>query len=236
MQEVNSTPRSRKNWWWKLALVGGLALGVFLLFRFTSLSLQDFTPTRVKHFILQFGILSPVIFILLYALRGVVLVIPVGVMSLAGGLAFGKWLGTAYILIGATLGSSLSFLVARYLGRDFVEQKLLKGRIRQFDEKIKKNGFKIILFMRLIPLFQYDALNFGAGLSKVKFRDYFFATLLGMAPGGFINATLGESLENPLSVQFFVALGFFVLLMLVPTIYKALTGKKSQVDAVKDLN
>ncbi|RMG65179.1 MAG: TVP38/TMEM64 family protein, partial [Calditrichaeota bacterium] len=112
----------------------------------------------------------------------------------------------------------------------------LKGRIKQFDEKIEKNGFKIILFMRLIPLFQYDAVNFGAGLSKVKFRDYFFATLLGMAPGGFINATLGESLENPLSVQFFVALGFFVLLMLVPTIYKSITGKKSQVETLNDLS
>jgi uncharacterized membrane protein YdjX (TVP38/TMEM64 family) len=211
----------------KLLTLLGFTLLIYLVFNYTSLSISDFTPAQIKRFILSFGVIAPVIFISIYSLRGVILIIPVGIMSISGGLAFGKWWGTLYILIGAITGSCLSFFVARYLGRDFLErfEWMHKGRIKKFDEGIGKNGFKIILFMRLIPLFQYDAINFGAGLSKVKFRDYAIATSLGMVPGGFISATLGDSLENPMSYQFFIALGFFLLLILIPVIYKKI--KKS---------
>ena len=213
----------------RILILAGIAAVIFLLFRFTPLSIADFTPTNVKNFILSFGIWAPIVFIAIYALRGALLVIPVGIMSFAGGLAFGKWFGTIYILIGATLGASLSFMIARYFGRQFIEtfSWLHKGKIKQFNEGIEKNGFRMMLFMRLIPLFQYDAVNFGSGLSKMKFRDFFIGSFIGMAPGGFINAMLGSSLENIISVQFFAALGFFILLMFIPTIYKKLKLKSS---------
>jgi uncharacterized membrane protein YdjX (TVP38/TMEM64 family) len=224
MQKDGKT--SIKKWSKPLILVG-IALVVFLIFQFTPVSISDFTPTKIKNFILKFGIWAPIIFMALYAFRGAILVIPVGVMSLTGGLAFGKWLGTVYILIGAILGASLSFMIARYFGRRFIEtfSWLHKGKIKQFDEGIEKHGFRVMLFLRLIPLFQYDAVNFGAGLSKIKFRDYVVASFIGMIPGGFITAVLGSSLQNIISVQFFVALGVFILLMFVPAIYKAIKKK-----------
>lgn len=230
--------KSKLGWekgWIRILVLAGLAAVIFLIFRFTPLSLADFTPTNVKNFILSFGIWSPIVFIAIYALRGAVLVIPVGIMSFAGGLAFGKWFGTIYILIGATLGASLSFLIARYFGRQFIESFgwLHKGKIKQFDEGVKKNGFRMMLFMRLIPLFQYDAVNFGSGLSKMKFRDFFIGSFIGMAPGGFINAMLGSSLENIISFQFFAALAFFILLMFIPTIYKKIKKNKSADAAIK---
>ncbi|HEX9970999.1 MAG TPA: TVP38/TMEM64 family protein [bacterium] len=226
MKESKSTGKGK---WSKLLILFGIAVIIFLIFQFTPLSISDFTPTSVKNFILQFGVWAPIVFIAIYALRGAILVIPVGVMSFAGGLAFGKWLGTIYILIGATLGASLSFVIARYFGRKFIESFswLHKGKIKSFDDGIEKNGFRMMLFFRLMPLFQYDAVNFGAGLSKIKFRDYVLATFIGMTPGGFINAMLGSSLENIISVQFFAALGVFILLLFVPTIYKAMKKKRS---------
>ncbi len=225
MQQENE---SKKNNWIKLLILIGIIAAIISIFKFTALKISDFTPANVKNFILQFGIWAPIVFILIYTLRGALLVIPVGVMSLAGGLAFGKWLGTLYILIGATLGASLSFIIARYFGRHFIESFswLHKGRIKSFDEGIERNGFRMMLFFRLIPLFQYDAVNFGAGLSRIKFRDYVLASFIGMIPGGFINATLGSSLENILSVQFFAALGIFILLMFVPTFYKKIKKKR----------
>ena len=218
----------------KLSVLALVVLAIFLVFRLTPLSISNFTPTNIKNFILKFGKWAPIIFIAIYAIRGVVLVIPVGVMSLAGGLAFGKWYGTLYIVIGATLGAPLSFVIARFFGRKFIEsfEWLHKGRIKSFDEGTEKHGFRMMLFMRLIPLFQYDAVNFGAGLSKMKFRDYLFASFIGMAPGGFINAMLGSSLENIISVQFFAALGFFILLMFIPTIYKAIKKRKDKGSSV----
>ncbi|HDP98755.1 MAG TPA: TVP38/TMEM64 family protein [bacterium] len=232
MERSNKT-KQRK--WSKLLILAAIAVVIFLIFQFTPLSIADFTPTNVKNFILQFGIWSPIVFIVIYTLRGAVLVIPVGIMSFAGGLAFGKWFGTIYILIGATLGASLSFVIARYFGRQFIESFswLHKGKIKQFDEGIEKNGLRMMLFMRLLPLFQYDAVNFGSGLSKIKFRDFFIGSLIGMAPGGFINATLGSSLEKIVSVQFFIALGFFILLMFIPMIYKKIKRKKSGETAIE---
>lgn len=221
----------------KLGILAAIVLVIILIFQFAQLSISDFTPTNIKNFILKFGIWAPVIFVAIYAFRGVILVIPVGVMSLAGGLAFGKWFGTIYILVGATLGASLSFLIASYFGRQFIESFgwLHKGKIKSFDEGTEKHGFRMMLFIRLIPLFQYDAVNFGAGLSKMKFRDYVLASFIGMVPGGFINATLGSSLENIISVQFFAALGFFILLMFVPTIYKAIKKRKNRNDSTVEV-
>lgn len=210
-----------------LLKLGGLLvfiIAIVLVFRYTGLSISDFAPENLRNFLIRFGVWGPVVFIGIYSLRAIVVVIPVGAMSLAGGLAYGKWWGTVYILIGATLGACISFLLARYLGRRFIESFgwLHKGRIKSFDEGTEKHGFRMILFLRLVPLFQYDAINYGFGLSKMKFRDYAFGSLIGMAPGGFINAMLGSSLDNILSVQFFLALGIFILLMFAPAIYKAI--------------
>ena len=205
-----------------------IVLIIAAVFKFTSLDIKQFTPTKIKNYILSFGYFAPIVFIVIYSLRSVILVIPVGIMSIAGGLTFGIWLGTVYILVGATIGSCLSFMAARYFGRGFIESFdwLHKGRIKQFDESSEKHGFKALLFMRLIPLFQYDAVNFGSGLSKIKFRDFALASFIGMIPGGFINAVLGSSLENIISLKFFIALGVFIALMFVPLIYKKIKNKK----------
>ncbi len=206
----------------RLLLLPVLVLAVYLLFRLTPLSLSSFTPDKIKSFIQGFGPLAPVIFVVVYSLRAVILVLPVGVMSLAGGLAFGKWWGTLYILVGATAGAGLSFFMARYLGRHFIEKlgALKKGRLKTFDDSTEKHGLRVILFVRLIPLFQYDAVNFGAGLSRMRFRDFALGSFIGMAPGGFINALLGSSLENVRSFQFLGALGAFLLLLFVPALYR----------------
>ncbi len=217
----------------RLGLLAAIVLTVAAVFQFTPLSLKDFTPTNIKNFILGFGAWGPLVFIALYASRAVIMVIPVGIMSFAGGLAYGQWWGTLYILIGATLGSTLSFLVARYFGRNFIEQFewLHKGKIKSFDRGSEKHGFKLILFMRLVPLFQYDAVNYGAGLSKMKLRHFVLGSFIGMAPGGFINAMLGSSLENVISVQFFVALGLFISLMFIPAIYKKVKKSRNRASA-----
>jgi uncharacterized membrane protein YdjX (TVP38/TMEM64 family) len=230
--EAGARPRYSWNRLVAIVLLAALAVA---LFQFTGLDASQFTPTNIKEFILSFGALAPIIFVALYAARGVILVIPVGAMSLAGGLAFGEWWGTLLNVLGATLGSCLSFLTARYFGRGFIESLgwLHKGRIKRFDEKAAESGFKLILFVRLVPLFQYDAVNFGGGLSKIRLRDFALASFIGMVPGGFITARLGASLENIYSLEFLAALGAFILLALVPLIYRRI--KKSRGPQGEDL-
>lgn len=206
----------------KFVLLIAIISSVAAIFRFTSLEVSDFTPERVKEFVLGFGYFAPLVFVLLYGLRGIVVVIPVLVMSLTSGLVFGVFWGWLLNVSGATIGSSLSFLVSRYFGRDFVESlPLLKvDSFKKIDNSAAENGFKVVLFMRLVPLFQYDVVNFGCGLSKISFRDYFLASFIGMLPGGFITNFLGSSLDDLKSPKFIIALSAFVLLMFVPFIYK----------------
>jgi uncharacterized membrane protein YdjX (TVP38/TMEM64 family) len=220
--------RSTGRRWGRLVILAAALIGLVAVFRFTPLSIRQFTPSKIRDFILGFGTAAPVIFMALYALRAVILVIPVGVMSIVGGLAFGKWLGTLYILIGAVTGSCLSFLIARYFGRGFIESSrwFRAGRIKAFDETAERNGFKAVLFMRLVPLFQYDAVNLAAGLSKITFRDFALGSLIGMTPGGFISAYLGHSIMNIRSPGFIIALAAFVALMFVPLVYRRIRRMK----------
>lgn len=226
---IGQNQKGRSRGWIKIVILPAVVAAIILVFRFTPLSISNFTPEKIKTYVLGFGVLAPLVFVVIYFLRAVILVLPVGVMSLAGGLIFGKWWGTLYILMGATIGACISFLIARYFGRSFIESRgwIQKGRMKAFDEGIQKYGFRFVLFVRFIPLFQYDAVNFGMGFTKIKFRDYAIGSFVGMAPGGFINALLGSSLENVISTQFFVALGLFVLLMFIPAIYKIAKRKKT---------
>ncbi|MBU0469086.1 MAG: VTT domain-containing protein, partial [Candidatus Omnitrophica bacterium] len=85
------------------------------------------------------------------------------------------------------------FLFARYFGRELVE-KHLKGKIQDLDEKIEKHGFLTVLLIRLIPNLPWDVQNLSLGLTKVRFRDYFLATLIGIMPGSFAFVFFGSSL------------------------------------------
>jgi uncharacterized membrane protein YdjX (TVP38/TMEM64 family) len=215
-----------------LLRIAGLLLllgAIILALRWMRVSPSSFTPARIREYILALGSWGPVIFVVLYALRAVILIIPVGILSLAGGLAYGPIWGGVAIMAGATLGSCLAFLVARHLGRGFLERfpGLRRGRLGALDEMSERAGFKLILFLRLIPLFQYDAVNFGAGLSRMRLRDFALGSLIGMAPAGFIAASLGSSLTQLRSVRFAVSLGLFALLVLAPVIYKAIRRKRT---------
>ncbi len=206
---------------YKLGILAGIILIIISVFYFTPLERSDFTPEQIRNFILGFGALAPIVYITIYGLRGVIMIIPVLVMSLTGGLVFGIWWGWILNVTGATLGACLSFITARFFGRSAIENlPFFKGKLKSFDEKAEEHGFKVILFMRLVPLFQYDAVNFGSGLSKIKFKDYALASFIGMLPGGFITNFLGSSLENWKSPKFFIAIGAFLLLMFIPAIYK----------------
>ena len=194
---------------------------VFILFRYTALG-SYLRPENVRDFINSFGVLAPVVYLVIYSLAPT-LMIPGSILSLSGGLAFGGFYGTVYTVIGATIGSSVSYLVARMLGRDFLEG-YLKGRLKTFDDKAAEHGFKLILFLRFIPLVPFSALNFGAGLSMIKFKDYLLGTFFGIIPGTFVYVYLGSTLTEIGSVKFFVAVILFALLAIVPILYKKFRG------------
>lgn len=169
-------------------------------------------------------------FILTYGI-GCVFAFPGSLLTLAGGAVFGLLWGTVFNVAAANLGASLAFFAARYLGRDFIQGLLKKGKLAEFDREINQSGFKTIFRLRLIPVVPFNGLNFGAGLSSVKYRDYFWGSLIGMLPGTFIYTYFADALlqgAQGASQKVFLNLGIASVLLIfisfLPAIYKRIKG------------
>ena len=182
------------------------------------------TPEVIRHYILGFGPWALTVFVGLYALNTVSLLPPIGIMSLAAGFIFGPFLGSVGIMLGAFLGTSTTFFISRIFGGGFVE-KITKGNAKavEFQEKLNQKGFVTILLVRLIPLIPWEVVNYAAGLSKIKYKDFIFATLIGIFPAVLIQTFFSDRLSNSdiRDPKLIAAIAGFVLLISVPTIYLA---------------
>lgn len=139
---------------------------------------------RLVAFVQSAGPWAPVLFILIYTVW-VTALLPAIVPTLAGSVIFSSpILATIYIVLGATAGASTSFLLSRSAGRDLFA-RMLKGRIAALNEGIARNGFLVVFYARLLYA-PFTYFNFAAGLTKVRFVHFFWATFLGIIPGTFI--------------------------------------------------
>ncbi|MBD3328816.1 hypothetical protein GF340_05985 [Candidatus Peregrinibacteria bacterium] len=186
-----------------------------------------YSPSMIRDSIESFGIYAPVVFILVYVI-GTVLFFPGSILTIAGGVLFGSFLGTLYNFIGVVIGASLAFLFARYMGRGFVKDLLNNKfpKIKEYENKIFEQGFVAILILRLIPIFPFNALNLGLGLTKVKFSTYFFATIIGTLPGTVVYTYFGNSLAKLDTINIIIAGVLLVLLFLIYPIYKYYKKKR----------
>ena len=163
-----------------------LKLILLVLFLGVVVSVLHFADLeQVRAWINSFDpILAPLIYIGVYIIA-TVLLLPVIVLSLGGAILFGPYAGTLYTWIGATIGSTLAFLLAKFLGRDFVEY-LLAGRFQEFERRVEKHGFTSLLILRLLPWFPMNGINFASGLTRIRLWDFVLATVIGILPGTFV--------------------------------------------------
>jgi uncharacterized membrane protein YdjX (TVP38/TMEM64 family) len=139
----------------------------------------------------QWGIWAPIGFILLYNVA-TVLLLPGAVLTLGGGVLFGLWWGTVYVLLAATLGATIAFLIGRHWARDWVLQKVAQNqKFRAIDAAVAQQGFKIVLLTRLSPLFPFNLLNYVLGITQVSLRDYVLGSI-GMFPGTLLYVYIGS--------------------------------------------
>ena len=137
------------------------------------------------------GVWGPVLFMLGYAAATVAFV-PGSVLTLGAGAIFGLASGLVYVFAAATLGSALAFLVARYIAREAIERRLEgNDRFSAIDRAVGREGFKIVVLLRLSPVFPFNLLNYALGLTGVRFRDYLLASV-GMLPGTLLYVYYGK--------------------------------------------
>lgn len=135
------------------------------------------------------GILGSVLFMLLYAI-GTIFFFPGSVLTLAGGALFGPVWGTVFNLTGATIGAAISFVIARHLLSDWVENKT-GGRMKQLKDGVENEGWRFVAFVRLVPLFPFNLLNYALGITRIKFWHYVIASYVFMLPGAIAYTYIG---------------------------------------------
>ena len=153
---------------------------------------------------------GPIAFVALYFLL-VVLMLPGSLGTLAAGAVFGVWAGFAVAMAGATLGACAAFWIARTVGREGA-LAIIEGRAEAIDRILADRGLVAITLLRLLPIVPFNALNYAAGLSGLKFRDYLIGTIVGMAPGTFVIANVADRADNPMSPGFVAAIVTAVLM------------------------
>lgn len=117
------------------------------------------------------------------------------ILSLAAGLLFGRWLGTAIIVVAGSLGATLLLLAARYVFTDLLKARAA-GHVKKFDEGFRRSAFLYVVFLRIVPLFPFWLVNLVSAFTKISVPVYVAATAIGMIPISFVWANLGESLEH----------------------------------------
>jgi uncharacterized membrane protein YdjX (TVP38/TMEM64 family) len=217
-----------------LLLVVFIAVAVYVV-RFTAVK-DLLTVERMKHFLDTSGLWAPVIFIAIYTV-GICLFVPGTVLTTIGAAIFGAYWGFLYVLIAAILGASAAFFIGRYLGRDFAAS-VIGDRLRRYDEAIERNGFATVLYLRLI-YFPFTAMNFGMGLTRVRFRDYFWGTVLGIIAGTFIitffvgtikEVWAGGDWSKLWSFKVVFSVALFVFSLFIPKIIKKVKKAESHAD------
>jgi len=215
-----------------------LKAGILLVFVVAAIIIIRYTPIKdylsveaLGRFLDAVGIWAPVVFMVIYA-GGVCLFLPGTLLTGLGAAIFGPYWGFVYVWFGAMAGASIAFWIGRTLGREFASS-LIGDKLKKYDDAIERNGFATVLYLRLV-YFPFTPMNFGMGLTKVHFRDYFLGTGLGIIVGTFIFTffigTLKEvwtsgNWEELISFKVFFSIGLFIFSFFIPKIIKKVKGE-----------
>lgn len=169
------------------AIVKAVVLIVFVV---AAIIFVRYTPIKdylsaegLGRFLDTVGVWAPIVFMAIYT-AGVCLFLPGTLLTGLGAAIFGAYWGFVYVWFGAMAGSSIAFWIGRTLGREFAAS-LIGNKLQKYDDAIERNGFATVLYLRLV-YFPFTPMNFGMGLTKVRFWDYFAGTGLGIIVGTFI--------------------------------------------------
>jgi len=185
------------------------------------------------------GVMAPLLFIGIYAIS-TVLLIPGSVLTIAGGVLFGPIWGTFYNLTGATIGATMAFLIARYLTSNLVSRKT-GGWLRQLVEGVEAEGWRFVAFVRLVPLFPYNLLNYALGLTRIRLFHYMVTSYICMLPGAIAYTYLGYAGRNAVAggegmiKKALLGLGLLALVAFLPRLIKRLRKKPARMLSAAEL-
>ena len=203
-----------------MILAGSLVGMVGLIWLFAQVD-----PADIQGFVADFGPWAPAVYMGLFALLPAVF-FPVAALALAGGLLFGLWAGSIYTFLGAMINCTVMFWLARTVGyekvKSLVEAKLSEKWQKRLNAAAGREGFLLLIILRLIPAVPYNLINYAFGLTRMSYGAYLLASAMGIIPGTLVFINIGDKAMDVTSPSFWVAMGLLVLLLVVTTVL----GKK----------
>jgi uncharacterized membrane protein YdjX (TVP38/TMEM64 family) len=175
---------------------------------------------KARAWLMSFGSAAPLVFIIIQALQVVFAPIPGEATGFLGGYLFGIPQGFLFSTVGLTLGSSVAFLLGRWLEIHFVEKVVKKETLEKFDFIIERQGALIAFLLFLIPGFPKDYLCLILGLSKMPLRVFLLINIIGRMPGTFLLTLQGANIYKGNYVTFFILSGVFLSAGLLMLFYK----------------
>lgn len=190
-----------------LVRIGAFAAVLVVAFAIASATGSIPSAHRIREWGEGLGPLGPVLFVPLFVLLNFFVTWPI--LAGAAGVVFGTAVGTPVSVAGVTLAALAQMAVARYLAGDAVG-RLLPARVARFEEFLERRGLVAVLYSRLVPALPWGAVNYGAGLIRVRFRDLALGCLIGSPPKVFAYVALGGSLTDLGSPEAKVAVAVLV--------------------------
>ena len=157
---------------------------------FAIINRELFNNENITNYLDGFGIVAPLIFILIYMIA-TILFLPGLILTMLAGVLFGPIFGTIYSIIGATIGATLAFLIARYLAIEKIEKMIEGKKLDYIKRSVEDEGWRFVAYTRLVPLFPFNLLNYSYGITNIKLKDYIWASFIFMLPGTFAYVYLG---------------------------------------------
>jgi uncharacterized membrane protein YdjX (TVP38/TMEM64 family) len=185
----------------KPSLAKPIVLGVALILLIVLARIFDLGGRvgELRAWILSLGAWAPFVFIVIYA-AAVVLAVPGSVITIMAGVLFGSLRGIAVVSVGSTVGAALAFLVSRHLAREAVARRFeTNAKFQRLDRLTREHGAVIVAIARLVPLFPFNLLNYGFGLTHVPFWTYVFWSWLCMLPGTVLYVVGSDAVSTALA-------------------------------------
>jgi uncharacterized membrane protein YdjX (TVP38/TMEM64 family) len=232
---ANPAPPRAATWWPRLALAAGFvaAVAIFYAAGLNERLSRDNLLSQLDAYravVADNPAIALLVFFAVYV-SVTALSLPVAAwLSLLAGALFGRWAGTAVVILAATLGATLAFLATRYLFREFVLRRF-GGRLAALNAGIEREGAYYLFTLRLIPLFPFWLINVGMGLTSIRATTFAWVSLLGMLPGTFLYVNAGTELANirsPRDVVSLPVLGSLGLLGLFPLVLRKLIADRNR--------
>lgn len=173
-------------------------------------TIKDININTISNMLKNNKEFSIIAFLIIFIIKPIFVILPSNLLAIISGNIFGALFGFSLIMICYFISATVAFYLSRFMGKDFVEI-IMGNKFMKLDKNIESRGFKILFLIRLPPVIPFDALSYACGLTKIKYKDFITASLLGIFPETICYSILGTSFMNPLSIKFIIPIIILII-------------------------